>query len=310
MNFSHHTFKRPGRTYGNWIHVALLSAAVAAPCAISSSPAQAATPIPVRELWPGQRELMVLPLGLGEGWNLTPTVSAAVLPGAERRLHNVLRETGKFSVIEAHQFNPILMRAVQERRITQEQLDALVNDTSLGNARIVLSKMGFGQPPFIADFRLEEVRPGGTKLKPTVQVQVSARLYELGGQTASNTVVVTSKSVSGGEGDVDRVLMASANAFAQAIAQLLTPPDDTITLPRAEAPAATPVKPASAVAPVPPAPVVRPVPPVVRPTPGVVLPGDVPIEGASSRGGSSLPQLPAPTPPLGISVPDSPSVDP
>jgi hypothetical protein len=314
MKYNKYTFNRPARNYSSWLKVAAMSGVVALSLGSSSVPATAAVPPAVRELWPGQRVLMLLPLGLGEGWNSTDAVGAAVLPEARQRLHSVLQSTGKFSVIEGHRFSPLLMRAVQERRVTQEQVNTLLKDTTLGNARIVLSKISFEQPPFIADFRLEEVRAGGTPLKPTVQMQVSARLYELGGQTAANTVVVTSKSVGGGKDDVDRMLMAAQDAFTQATLQLLTPPDDSIVLPRA---AVTPVKgkgqaPAQAVppvTPVPPAPVAVPIPPVQPPAPNVKLPGDVPIAGASTRGGgSTVPQLPAPEPPLGIAVPDAPAV--
>jgi hypothetical protein len=286
-----------------------LTVAIASPFGTSAVPSAAAAPVAVRELWAGQRVLMLLPLGLGEGWNSTDAVGAAVLPEAGQRLRSILEGTGKFSVIEGHKFSPILMRAVQERRITKAQLDALLADTTLGNARIVLSKIGFENAPFIADFRLEEVRAGGTKSKPTVQMQVSARLYELGGQTASNTVVVTSKAVSGGKNDLERMLLAAQDAFAQATAQLLTPPSDTIVLPRA-----TPEP--KGKKPVPPAPVMTPVSPPVEPTPvqppapSVTLPGDVSITGASDRGSSGVPQLPAPEPPLGIAVPDAPTVAP
>ncbi|HVF10763.1 MAG TPA: hypothetical protein VNA16_08170, partial [Abditibacteriaceae bacterium] len=113
-----------------------------------------------------------------------------------------------------------------------------------------------------------------------------------------------------GEDDVDRILMAATDAFAQAVAQLLAPADDTITLPRVAAPTPgtkKPVRPAPVVSPIPPK--VEPVPPLVAP-PTVTLPGGAPIAGSSSHGSTSVPQLPAPTPPLGISVPDAPSVAP
>ena len=316
MQYNKHTLKRPGQISINWLKNIAMTGVVASSLLSSSLPATAAVPVAVRELWAGQRVLMLLPLGLGEGWNSTEAVSNAILPESGQILRGVLQRTDKFSVIEGHRFSPLLMRAVQERRVTQEQVNTLLKETTLGNARIVLSKIGFDQPPFIADFRLEEVRAGGTSTKPTVQVQVSARLYELGGQAGNNTVIVTSKAMAGGRNDVDRILLAARDAFAQAAAQLLTPPDDNaIILPRAAGPAAgkpskgkgnAPARPVPATTPLPPAPVSPPSRPVA---PGVPLPGDVPMAGASSRGGdNSVPQLPAPEPPLGVAVPDAPTV--
>jgi len=115
-------------------------------------------PAPVLEVWPGQRVVMLLPLKLGEGWNADPALDDAILGQAEYQLRMALLATRKFSVIQPYRFSPILQRAVQDRRITQPELDSLVENPSVETATVVLEKLGFDRKPMIADFTLEEVR--------------------------------------------------------------------------------------------------------------------------------------------------------
>ncbi|HEX8832831.1 MAG TPA: hypothetical protein VF719_01460 [Abditibacteriaceae bacterium] len=250
------------------------------------------------EPWRGQRVLLLLPLQLGEGWNVDRAFGTALLPDAEQALQDMLQKTGKFSVIEPHRFNPILQRATQEKRITTDQLTTLVTTPTLENARIVLSKIAFDQPPMIAQFVLEEMRFSGADKNAKVQLQVSGRLYELGNPVAIKSTVITSNAQNASRVSVG-TLAAANDAFARSIAEFVAPiPEIQVVPPAPVAP--TPVVTPTPVVPVP----VVPVAPVVT----VPLPGDVAIAGSSSRNPSDLvPQLPAPMPPLGINVPNSPS---
>lgn len=292
--------------------VGLLGAMLAMPVlvAVTTVPANAApkarpVAVPVLEAWPGQRVIFLLPLQLGAGWNVDPVFGKAILDDAEQRLKDVLQRTNKFSVVEAHRYNPILVRAVQDKRITSDQMNDLVQNPSVENARIVLAKLdtSFDQQPLIGEFALEEVRVDAAK-DGGVQVQISAKLYELGGAGADKTTVVTSDTVSGGARNSAKVVGAATNAFATAAAEFIKPLDvdelivTTSQAPEAPAEGATAEAPATAPAAPAPAPV---------PANTVVLPGDVPIAGSSTRGRDVVPQLPAAQPPLGINVPNTPT---
>src|SRR5262249_43574519 len=143
---------------------------------------------------------LLLPLKLGQGWNIDPAFGQALLPDAQQVLMDTLTASGKFSVVKPYRFNPILQRALQERRITKDMLNNLVDNPTLENARTVMQKLdpSFDQPALIGDFSIEEVRFSGTQKDTRVQAQVSGRLYELGAAVAVKSAVVTSNSVSGG----------------------------------------------------------------------------------------------------------------
>ncbi|HEX8550156.1 MAG TPA: hypothetical protein VF681_01240 [Abditibacteriaceae bacterium] len=277
--------------------------AVSALC-VSATPSQAQNKrarIAGLEPWRGQRVLLLLPLQLGEAFNVDRAFGQAILPAAEQNLQAMLQKTGKFSVIQAHRFNPVLQRALVERRITNDQLTALVNTPNLENARAVLGKITFDQTPMIAQFILEEVRLGGTAKSTSVQAQVTGRLYELDNPVAYKSTVVTSNPQRGA--NVTAASVAAMNdSFARSIEEFVAPiPEIQLALPVAPAPV-TPTVPA--VTPVP----VQPVAPVS--TPAVPSSGGESLIGSSTRTPSSgVPQLPAASPPLGINVPNAPTVD-
>src|SRR5690606_30854574 len=182
-------------------------------------------------------------------------------------------------------FNPLLRRAVQEEKITNEQLSKLAESPTLENAREVLTKFNFDQPPLIAEFFLEEVRSTSLRDRRSVTVQVTGRLYELDGP-ARNNILLTSDPITGGRTAYDQVLLASNNAFGQIVEQFVQPVTD-YPLPE-EAPVAE-----------------------VVPEPEPVLvpgPATSPAPNLTGRPGGTLPpgtmpQLPPAEPPLGVAVP-------
>lgn len=250
---------------------------------------------PVLQIWPGQRVLLVLPLGLGPDWNADPQLGTALLPVAAPQLQKALMETGKFSVTSPYIFDPILQRALAEKRVPEAEITALTEKPSLETARPVLSKLVFDQPSMIAEVKLEELRVGGTVKAPTVQIQASGRLYEQGNAAPIKSVVATSKPLTGGTPS-DRIARAAAMAFTEIAMQFVAaPPAFELPLPK---PVATSAPKATL---------------VPQPTPKAMVPAmpampEVPITAPNSLtpapSGSFVPQLPAAQPPLGITVPD------
>lgn len=260
------------------------------------------------EAWRGQRVLLLLPLQLGEAFNVDRAFGTALLPNAEQNLQGLLEQTGKFSVVEAHRFNPILQRALSEKTITKDQLTALVDTPTLDNARLVLSKISFDRTPMIAQFVIEEVRLGGSAKDTSVQTQVSARLYEMGNPQALKTTVITSNAQRGGS-VTESTQAALVDSFRRTVAEFVAPIEEIqLAIPGPAEPSLAPAP--SETAPAPAEPVAAAPAPVV-PTNNVTLPGDVSMAGASSRGtiGNGVPQLPSATPPLGINVPNAPTAE-
>ncbi|MDF2439362.1 MAG: hypothetical protein JWN98_346 [Abditibacteriota bacterium] len=261
------------------------------------------------EPWQGRRVLLLLPLQLGEGFNADRNFGQAILSRAESLLQQQLQATGKFSVIQAHRFSPLIQRGLQEKRLTQAQVDDYLKAQTLENANTFLGQFVFERPAMIADFRLEEVRSISDPKRPSVQVQVSGRLYEAGNPIAVKSPVFTSEPARTGQNNIERFLGAADNAFMQAAMEMVAPLED-IQLPAAEptpvaadAPAATP----GTATPAPAAPnAVAPSAAGSAPS-GVTLPGDRPITGASGSGTGAVPQLPPAQPPLGLTVPNAPA---
>jgi hypothetical protein len=299
--------------------MAALTGAVLAPQMAHAAPKKAKSA--GIEPWAGRRVVLLLPLQLGEGWNADRNFGTAILPRAEQLLQEQLQKTGKFSVIQANRSNPLIQRGLQEKRLTEDQVKTLTDTPSVENATTFLSQFAFERPAMIVEFRLEEVRAAGDATRPSVQAQVSGRLYQLGNGVATKSPVVTSEAVRAGRNNIDRYLGAADNAFMLAAAEMVAPLED-IALPMViptpapaangtgangaasgEAPTAGATGPATVV-PEAPTPVTPPA-PAPAPAPNVVLPGNTPITGSSSRASSAgaVPQLPAARPPLGITVP-------
>lgn len=256
-----------------------------------------------REPWPGQRTIMVLPMQLGEGWNADRTSGQLLLRPAQEALVRILQSTGKFSVITPHRFNPVLMRAVQDKLITKAELLELEANPGIGPASQLLSKITFGQVPLVTLFTLEEVRASNVKNRGVVQMQVLGRLYDINNPVALKTVAVTSDAVQtrGKQTILDTAALAAANAFAIAVPQFIEP------LPDISFAAVAPTTPPSTGGMAPPAGTV----PIVPPDNGVPPSAmeEPPLRGSSSDiPPVSIPKLPPPSPPLGIGVPGATTV--
>ena len=191
--------------------------------------AQAKSKKPELELWPGQRVLLVLPLTVGPNWNGGPELAEAVKPLLRPIVQSALTNTGKFSVTLPYRFDPVLRRAVVENRISQDIITPFVNQPSLATAQPVFSQLKFEQVPMVAEVQLEEIRVGSNKTKPTLQLQMSAKLYEIGASGPFRSVVITSDAVEGRTPEA-RLQNAAANA-SQQIAAFFVKAPDTFELP-------------------------------------------------------------------------------
>jgi hypothetical protein len=196
-----------------------------------------------REPWPAQRTVLLLPLQFGPGWNLDKERAAAIMPEAEQKLQVALQRTGKFSTTQVHRYNPIFLRAVQDKLLTKEQVDAIVAAPTLQNVQEALSKINFRQAPLIAEFSMEEITTEAGAPVPNVRAQVTGKLYEATDGVAIRTVVVTSdpqplyytrkkgkNTVYVRRSSSERVLSAANNAFDQIAKEFVKPLED-ITLP-------------------------------------------------------------------------------
>lgn len=278
--------------------------------ALTIAPAQAAKAGSGIEPWQGRRVLLLLPLQLGEGFNADRAFGQAILPQAESLLQKQLQATGKFSVIQAHRFSPLIQRGLQEKRLTEAQVADFLKAQTLENANTFLNQFVFDRPAMIADFRLEEVRAISDPKRPSVQVQVSGRLYGAGNPIAIKSPVSTSEPARTGRNNIERFLAAANNAFMQAAMEMVAPLQD-IEFPNVEpAPAAvgtaTPAAPNTAT-PNAGAPASGTPDATTSANPAPVA-GDRPITGSpSASSAGSVPQLPPARPPLGITVPNAPT---
>ena len=193
-------------------------------CLPALMPSAQAKPKQVLELWPGQRVLLVLPLTIGPDWNGGPELAEAVKPLVRYDLQRAFTDTNKFSLTLPYRFDPILRRAVVENRISQDIITPFIDSPSLATAEPVFTKLKFEQVPMVTQVQLEELRVGGTTKTPTLQMQVSAKLYEIGGSAPFRSIVVTSNSVEGRTPE-ERLQKAAADAFNQIAAYFVKAPD-------------------------------------------------------------------------------------
>lgn len=211
-----------------------------------------------RQQWPNQRVVLILPLQFGASWNLDKKKADFILPEAEQKLQQALQRTGKFSTTQVHRYNPTLLRAVQDKLLTKEQVDAIVAAPTLTNVQEALGKLSFDQPPLIADFSMDEITTQAGSPNPTVSAQVTGKLYEVNDPTPIKTVVVTSepqllyymrkqkgKTVYVRYSSGDRILHAADNAFVQIAREFVKPLED-IALPEPTAPSGTMIENANA----------------------------------------------------------------
>jgi hypothetical protein len=240
---------------------------------------------------------MVLPITVDSGWNGSATLGAAVASLIWPQVNDALAATDKFSVTLPFKFDPILQRAVVEKRLMDADVKALVATPTVQTARPILDKLDFDQPAMLVDISLLDVRVGGTKKDPTVQLQISGKLYQEGGGAPVKTVIVTSDPANG-RSNRERIQRAADQDFQEMARQFVEAPRDLaltdLQLPEAPAAAAPAPNPAPAVTPV--------VPPAVTMPPAQVqvLP---PNSLTPEVGKPFVPQLPAGQPPLGLSIP-------
>ena len=273
---------------GALLALSVLSLSAGASWLPALTPAAQAKPKQMLELWPGQRVLLVLPLMIGPDWNGGPELAEAVKPLVRPYVQSALSDTGKFSITLPYRFDPILRRAVVENRISQDIITPFVNTPTLATAQPVFSQLKFEQVPMVAEIQLEEIRVGGTPKTPTVQLQMSGKLYEIGGSAPFRTVVVTSDAMPGRTPE-ERLQKAAANG-AQQIAAFFVKPPESFQLPDSLIVKEEPVE----------APPVKPVKPTATKTPA-----PKPQSGGNSNGNSNaampvIPMLPPTQPPLGV----------
>lgn len=255
------------------------------------------------EVWPGRRVVMVLPLTTASTFNSDPQLGQAILPLAQPQLQQAMANTGKFSVTLPYRFDPILRRAVADKKLTNDDVSSLLQTPSLETARAVTDKLTFDQPVMIAEVKIEELRAGGTAKQPTLQIQASGRLYEQGSPDAVRSVVVTSQPARGEEVG-DRITAASADVFNQIAAQFVEPPAAfQLPLPTPVEPTPTPTAQGSAATPSA-TPTATPGSAPTPTTPPLVAP---PNSLAPAPGTPFVPQLPAAQPPLGIAAGGEPT---
>ncbi len=190
-----------------------------------------------REVWPGRRLVMLLPLQLSDNWNADVRWGQTLLRPCEAQLRKALENTGKFSVVQPYRFDPILQRALLDKRIAKDQVEDLVTNPSLQSASSILGNLGFELTPMIAEFRLEEVRASGSEKAPSIQVQVLGKLYPLNSQEADQTKVFTSDPEPYRVSQFDTVINAATNAFRMVSAEFVKPITEAV-LPRVEPPPA------------------------------------------------------------------------
>lgn len=251
---------------------------------------------PKLEIWRGQRVLMLLPIGISEDWNADPQLGQAIPSLVRPHLIDALARTRKFSITSPYRFDPVLQRAVGEKRVPDAEVKALIATPTLETARPLMDKLLFDQPSMIGVVELVELRTAGTVKSPSLQLQVSARLYEQGNGAPLKSVVVTSNPVSGGSPEA-RLSKAASQAFQEVARQFVMPPE-TFALPTPALP--SPPVPTTPV-PVVPTPVV---PLVSAPQPLPTVEVKPPNSLSTPPGESFIPVLPPARPPLGLSVPN------
>ena len=187
--------------------------------------------------------VLLLPVQLGPGWNLDKEKAQPLLAPAEAMMQQALQSTGKFSTIQLHRYNAILLRAVQEKIITKEESDALLATPTIEGVQKLLAAMQFQQRPLIAQVTLDEANVGVGTPSATLTTTATGKLYEADNPQPIREVVVTSKAVplyrmEKRKGTTlmirrsarQRILKAASDSFDKIAAEFVRPVED-ITLP-------------------------------------------------------------------------------
>lgn len=185
------------------------------------------------EPWYGKRPLLLLPLQYNKDFNVDQKQFSSLMTYAEQTIETELMQTEKFSVFQISDHSPVLMRAVLDEKVTQDQVDTLIKSPTLANANTVLTAMQFDTPPLIAIFSLGKITTYSLPSKhnkpqaPIVQAQVTGTLYDINNKTAISSVVMTSDLKPKNEMGFwpnDRILLAINNAAAKIASQFVMPP--------------------------------------------------------------------------------------
>lgn len=287
-----------------------LVAALGALAPFATPSAFAAPKKPQLEIWPDRRVLLVLPMQLAPTWNADAQLGQAILPLAQPQLQQALAATGKFSVTLPYRFDPVLRRGLTEKQLAENDITKLLATPTLENSRPVIDKLNFDQPIMTTEVFLEELTIGGDAKKPTVQLQVSGKLYEQGNPNPVKSETYRSKPL-GGKTPSERLIAAARDAFG-GLAMIYVEPPAAFDLPaplEVAAPDKTgsngkPTDPATSSAASPStgmggsnasaAPSVTP----PAPLPPISTPNTLP----ATPGALVVPQLPAAEPPLGVTA--------
>ncbi len=205
-----------------------LVVALGAGAPFSTTLAQAA-PKPQLQIWPDRRVLLVLPLQVAPTWNADPQLGQAILPLAQPQLQQALTNTGKFSVTLPYRFDPVLRRGLTEKQLAENEITTLLATPTLANSRPVIDKLNFEQPIMTTEVFLEELTIGGDSKKPTVQLQVSGKLYQQGNPNPVKSETYRSQAV-GGKTPSDRLIAAARDAFT-GLAMIYVEPPAAFDLP-------------------------------------------------------------------------------
>ncbi len=178
------------------------------------------------EIWPGRRTLIVLPLSVATGFvegdgSGSDALGRALVPVITPQLSNALAATRKFSITRPYKFDPLLIRAIADKSLTQDDANTFIENPSLSVSQNVLTQLGLDQPGTVAQLTLQTLRVGGTKAAPTVQLTVHGDLYEASGTQPLRSITVTSRPFAGRTPDerlrsaADQVFTDIANAFVE-----------------------------------------------------------------------------------------------
>ena len=196
------------------------------------TPVSHAAPKPQLQIWPDRRVLLVLPLQVSPTWNADPQLGQAILPLAQPQLQQALTGTGKFSLTLPYRFDPVLRRGLTEKQLAENDITAFQAAPTLASSRPVIDKLNFDQPVMTTEVFLEELTIGGTAKKPTVQIQVSGKLYQQGAfnETGARDAPILVKTESyrsqaaTGRTPSDRLIAAAKDAFNGLAAAFVEPP--------------------------------------------------------------------------------------
>lgn len=175
--------------------VAVLPLVLSAPRPVQARSKKTAPTLPTPVVLPhGKRVLFLLPVQLGTGWNGNTVFTREFLPKASRALKDALRATGRYSLVEATRYDPIIQRGLADEAFTADEYEALLKEPTIENANAIVSKMtfdrlpklGFSDAPQVMQVVLDRF-PAQTG-RPSVQLV--AKLYDSGLTVPTRTLTV------------------------------------------------------------------------------------------------------------------------